>query len=113
MTNDNAQPQTRREAFEAALAGCYEVEILVVDTGAELPENVWQSHPEVHERFCFLRYGLDMQKPIPDLVIDATGIHATLSFACTPIKTFVPWEAVATIVGMGERPKQRAQLRAV
>ena len=104
---------TKREAFEQTLASCYEVAVFVLDVGADLPASVWRTDPRIQVRFCTLRYGLDMAKPIPDLKITDEGIRATLSFACEPVKTFVPWDAVAGIQGDGERPKQRAQLRAV
>jgi stringent starvation protein B len=44
-----------------------------------------------------LEYGWDMPNPIPDLMFDATGIFATLSFGGSPFKTFVPWDAVFAI----------------
>jgi hypothetical protein len=105
---------TKRDHFEQALASCYEVAVFVLEVpGAEIPPDVWRTHARVEARFCTLRYGLDMAKPIPDLEITDEGIRATLSFSCEPCKTFVPWDAVAAIEGDGERPKQRAQLRAV
>jgi hypothetical protein len=105
---------TKREAFEKCLADFYEVAVFVQeDLGADLPANVWRKNPDVSGRFCCLRYGVEQPKPIPDLEITDDGIRATLSFSCEPVKTFVPWDAVAGIVGDGERPKQRAQLRAV
>jgi hypothetical protein len=108
---------TRREAFERALSDFYEVAILVVCTPAvDVPSDTWRlREPADLTPFpaVVLRYGLDMPKPIPDLEITDEGIRATLSFSNAPIKTFVPWDAVAEIHGDGERPKQRAQLRAV
>ena len=106
---------TKRDAFEAALAEFYEVVVLVLPApGVDLPSHKWMTRGnEVEIRFMFLRYGLDMAKPIPDLEITDEGIRTTLSFSNTPVKTFVPWAAVAGIQGDGERPKQRAQLRAV
>ncbi len=44
-----------------------------------------------------LDYGYGFQPPIPDLVIDDKGIHATLSFSRVPFRTFVPWESVYLI----------------
>jgi len=42
-----------------------------------------------------LDYNRGFAVPVPiDLVVDETGIGATLSFSGTPRKTFVPWEAV-------------------
>jgi len=113
---------TKREAFERELAEFYEVVVLVMPApGIDVPAQSWvtstlrdgvtQRAAPVH--YMFLRYGLDMPKPIPDLEITDEGIRATLSFSNTPIKTFVPWDAVAGIQGDGERPRQRAQLRSV
>jgi hypothetical protein len=111
---------TKREAFEKCLSECYEVVVLVMPApGVDVPAQSWVTstleadggRAPVH--FMFLRYGLDMAKPIPDLEITDDGIRATLSFSCEPVKTFVPWAAVAGIQSDGERPKQREQLRAV
>jgi stringent starvation protein B len=44
-----------------------------------------------------LDYGYGFTPPIPDLVIDDEGIHATLSFNRQPFTTFVPWSAVYLI----------------
>ncbi|HJU21030.1 MAG TPA: ClpXP protease specificity-enhancing factor SspB [Casimicrobiaceae bacterium] len=44
-----------------------------------------------------LDYGYGLQPPIPDLVLDDEGIHATLSFSRCPFATFVPWSAVYLI----------------
>ena len=105
---------TKREAFERMLTDFYEVLIAVAEVpGVELPEMAWASPMLGAPATAILAYGLDMAKPIPDLEITDDGIAATLSFSNTPIKTFVPWDAVAGIQGDGERPKQRAQLRAV
>lgn len=41
-----------------------------------------------------LDYGYGFTPPIPDLVIDDAGIHATLSFNRVPFATFIPWSAV-------------------
>jgi stringent starvation protein B len=49
---------------------------------------------EAHLR---LDYGYGFQPPIPDLLIDDDGIHATLSFSHKPFATFVPWTAVYVI----------------
>jgi hypothetical protein len=108
---------TKREAFERALADFYEVAILVVCTPAvAVPSDTWRlCEPPDKTPFpaVVLKYGLDMAKPIPDLEITDEGIRATLSFSNEPIKTFVPWDAVAGIEGVGERPRQRPQLRSV
>jgi Stringent starvation protein B len=44
-----------------------------------------------------LDYGYGFTPPIPDLVIDDAGIHATLSFNRIPFATFIPWSAVYLI----------------
>jgi stringent starvation protein B len=44
-----------------------------------------------------LDYGYRFTPPIPDLVIDDAGIHATLSFNRLPCATFVPWSAIYLI----------------
>ncbi len=49
---------------------------------------------EAHLR---LDYGYNFEPPIPDLVVDDDGIHATLSFNRQPFATFVPWAAVYLI----------------
>lgn len=52
---------------------------------------------QVRKISVLLEYGWDMPIPIPDLMFDATGIFATLSFGGSPFKTFVPWDAVFAI----------------
>lgn len=49
---------------------------------------------EAHLR---LDYGYGFVPPIPDLVVDDDGIHATLSFHRQPFTTFIPWTAVYLI----------------
>lgn len=44
-----------------------------------------------------LDYGYRLVPAIPDLLVDETGIRATLSFSRRPTPTFVPWEAVFLI----------------
>jgi stringent starvation protein B len=44
-----------------------------------------------------LQYGIDLPIPITDLVVDDSGVRATLSFSRTPHQTFVPWPAVYVI----------------
>ena len=44
-----------------------------------------------------LDYGYGFTPPIPDLVIDDAGIHATLSFNRVPFSTFIPWSAIYLI----------------
>ena len=77
----------KRAVFEAAIAQG-EIAVLVADVpGVDVPCGL----P------CTLHYGLDMPKPIPDLEVDESGVRATLSFSCTPVQTFVPWDAVVGI----------------
>lgn len=114
MPSEQTRPQTKREAFERALAEFYEVLIVVVDAPLlDIPARAFASAVLYAPATAILAYGLDMPKPIPDLEITDRGIFATLSFSCEPHETFVPWEAVAAIKGNGERPKQRATLKAV
>lgn len=44
-----------------------------------------------------LDYSYSFSPPIPDLVVDDEGIHATLSFNRVAHATFVPWSAVYLI----------------
>jgi hypothetical protein len=44
-----------------------------------------------------LDYGYHFTPPIPDLVVDDDGVHATLSFNRQPFSTFVPWSAIYLI----------------
>jgi hypothetical protein len=105
---------TKREAFEQALAACYEVLVVVAeDPRVDLPAKAWASPMLGAPATAILAYGLDMAKPIPDLETTDDGIRATLSFSCTLCPTFVPWACVLGFRGDGERPKQRAQLRAI
>ncbi len=46
---------------------------------------------------CFA-YGYNLVVPIPDLAITEHGISATLSFNRRPQYTFVPWDAVFSMV---------------
>ena len=43
------------------------------------------------------QYGIAMPIPIPDLVMNETGVRATLSFSRQPHPTFVPWSAVYVV----------------
>jgi len=49
------------------------------------------------ERHLMLDYAYGFSPPIPDLVVDDLGVHATLSFSRIPTKTFIPWEAIYLI----------------
>jgi hypothetical protein len=46
-----------------------------------------------------LQVGYDMPIPIPDLVIDKSGVSGTLSFHGAPSFCRVPWPAVFALVG--------------
>jgi hypothetical protein len=59
--------------------------------GVKLPDRL---RTDGHVR---LDYGYGFQPPIPDLLIDDAGIHATLSFSRVPFRTFVPWTAIYLI----------------
>jgi hypothetical protein len=57
--------------------------------------------PEKHkgDPQLVLQVGRHMAIPIPDLQIDASGVHATLSFQDKPFHCDVPWAAVFALVG--------------
>ena len=46
-----------------------------------------------------LQFGLDLPVPIPDLRVDESGVHGTLSFNRSPFPCRVPWDAVFGLVG--------------
>ena len=46
-----------------------------------------------------LQVGLDMVLPIPDLLVDESGVQATLSFNRSPFLCVVPWASVFALVG--------------
>ncbi len=46
-----------------------------------------------------LQVGLNMPVPIPDLVVDETGISCTLSFNRAPFWCSMPWSAVYALIG--------------
>lgn len=50
-----------------------------------------------------LEIGLNLPKPIPDLVVDDAGIRGTLSFDCGFVPCYVPWSAVYALVGPDDR----------
>jgi hypothetical protein len=104
--------KTMRKAFEQGLADFYTVRLVVgYHTGVVLPAEIqtpaWKSdqEPVVH-----LDYGLDMEVPIIDMVVDDLGVSATLSFARSPFQTRVPWEAVVTMGAGKKRPPERPKL---
>lgn len=51
-----------------------------------------------------LDYNLNFHPPIPDLLIDAAGVIATLSFSQVPFETFIPWLAVRNMYWEHELP---------
>lgn len=74
-----------------------------------------------HQADLCLEIGTNMPIPIPDLVVDEVGIHATLSFARSPFVCFIPWTAVFALmddVGRGQAyesdipPEVKAQIQA-
>jgi hypothetical protein len=119
----------KREAFEQSLADYYEVKVVFVDHQALVVPESARPNPGGDEilrmiggvdaeflagKMQSLAYGLNMAKPIEDLQVDDTGIHATLSFGGLGWhKTFVPWEAVLGLRCEGPRPKAKPQLRSV
>lgn len=119
----------KREAFEQSLADYYEVKVVFVDHQALVVPESARPNPGGDEilrmiggvdaeflagKMQSLAYGLNMAKPIEDLQVDDTGIHATLSFGGLGWhKTFVPWEAVLGLRCERPRPKAKPQLRSV
>ena len=119
----------KREAFEQSLADYYEVKVVFVDHQALVVPESARPNPGGDEilrmiggvdaeflagKMQSLAYGLNMAKPIEDLQVDDTGIHATLSIGGLGWhKTFVPWEAVLGLRCERPRPKAKPQLRSV
>ena len=119
----------KREAFEQSLADYYEVKVVFVDHQALVVPESARPNPGGDEilrmiggvdaeflagKMQSLAYGLNMAKPIEDLQVDDTGIHATLSFGGLGWhKTCVPWEAVLGLRCERPRPKAKPQLRSV
>jgi len=103
---------SKRDDFERVLAEFHGVFVAVGHcAGLVVPDFIPRVTSEVR---MVLEYGLDMPKPIDDLEIDDTGIHATLSFGGLGWhKTFVPWDAVLGLRCKGQRSKQKPQLRSV
>jgi hypothetical protein len=86
-----AQP-SKREVMQALLERAEaRVHLDARRDGVMLPDRL---RGDGHVR---LDYGYGFQPPIPDLVIDDDGIHATLSFNRVPFRTFVPWTAIYLI----------------
>jgi hypothetical protein len=107
--------ENKREIFEQALADCYRLHVVVLKhQDVIVPDWIWRIavvYPEIE--YTVLEYGLDLARPIPDMEVTDKGIRATLSFSNEPHATFIPWEAVAKIIGLDKRPKQQAKLRSV
>jgi len=73
-----------------------------------IPESSLPEGWSIGQRDLCLEYGLDMPKPISDLVCEDGGIRATLSFDCEPHLTFVPYDAIAAIRCRGLRSSSRS-----
>ncbi len=66
-----------------------------------------------------LNIGLNMAIPIPDLVVDSSGIYATLVFQKQPVTTELPWESIWAVAYsgsesgwiLGERPLAKEKVR--
>ena len=104
------QAELAKESFERLLChGGVRVLIDGESDGVVLPAGL--------RKPIVIEYELEPVVPIPDLVVDDDGIHATLSFSREPRRTFVPWSGVVAIAPM--RPEQlavaqkRAALRSV
>ena len=100
---------TTRECFEDLLGRFHVVRVMYHQHGGlRVPDcaSPIGGNPQ-------LDFGLDMPKPIEDLEVSDEGIKATLSFSCESVPVVVPWEAIHTMGGIYERPKQRTQLKAV
>lgn len=83
---------SKRDAFQAFLReGWVSLHLDARRPGVDVPTS-FSSEPHL-----VLQYGQDMPIPIPDLAVTERGVTATLSFARTPHKTFVPWEAVYVV----------------
>lgn len=84
--------EEKQAIFEALLSEHPIVRVGVFNAGkgVELP-------PQLKEEPCIvtLEYGLNMARPIPDLMVGPDGIHATLSFSRQLHKTFAPWDSIA------------------
>src|SRR5437763_758384 len=82
LERDSMQPENRpgkRDVFMALVAeGRTSLFIDARRTGVIIPGYL-ASDPRL-----VLLYGYDLAIPIPDLVVDDTGVRATLSFAQTP-----------------------------
>jgi hypothetical protein len=68
------------------------------DPKVVLPEYV-RDLPQIH-----LMYDLNPVVPIDDLEVTVDGVAATLSFARSPYRTFVPWDAVEFLMPRVEEP---------
>ena len=87
-----ANPPSKKEVMLALLERAEaRVHLDARKDGVVLPERLLA---DGHVR---LDYGYHFTPPIPDLIVDDDGIHATLSFNRLPFQTFVPWSAVYLI----------------
>lgn len=80
----------KRAAF-IFFAGVFAQVYVFVDSRRE---DVVVPTDELRQPKLVLCYGADLAKPIPDLVVDDRGIHATLSFGNVAAHTSVAWPAV-------------------
>jgi stringent starvation protein B len=90
--SDELQPPSKRDVMLALLEQAEaQVHLDARREGVLLPAKLRASSN------VRLDYGYGLVPPIPDLVVDDQGIHATLSFNRAPFETFVPWSAVFLI----------------
>jgi stringent starvation protein B len=92
------RPPTKREVMQVLLDTAEaRVHLDGRKSGLELPPHL---AGQIH---VILDYAYGFTPPIPDLALDDSGIHATLSFGGIPRKTFVPWEAVFLVADFDGR----------
>ena len=92
------------ESFNLFLGRYYSVYLYVrSDPEVVVPDYLRTPEWLAGEGHVVLEYGLDMPVPVDDLVVDARGVAATLSFSRVPCHTFVPWGAVVLGRGSGVR----------
>lgn len=105
MTDSEGSTMTiGTESFELFLGRYYSVFLYVrCDPEVVVPDYLRTLKWSAGEEHVVLEYGLDMSVPVDDLVVDARGVAATLSFSRVPCHTFVPWGAVELVRGSGVR----------
>ncbi len=83
----------KRITFELVLAQC--------DTGVFVRVNAQTTGLPFDEgQILMLKYRLGEPENTRDLVVNDDGIAATLSFSNRPAATFVPWDAVVSVVAL-------------